>query len=79
MTTVKKKPADPRESRTIRFVLLALLVIAPIVSIPVYAYELGDFQRWSLINRIAISTESEVRISHLVISGCEFGCSVFNP
>jgi hypothetical protein len=77
--TGQEKLANPRESRTIRFVLLALLVIAAIVSIPVYAYELGHFQRWSLINRIAISTESELRVSHLVISGCEFGCSVFNP
>src|SRR4051795_5117235 len=32
------KPADPRRRRTIRFVLLALLVIAAIVAIPVYAY-----------------------------------------
>jgi membrane fusion protein, multidrug efflux system len=32
------KPADPRRRRTIRFILLALLVIAAIVAIPVYAY-----------------------------------------
>jgi membrane fusion protein (multidrug efflux system) len=33
-----RKPADPRRKRTIRFILLALLVIAAIVAIPVYAY-----------------------------------------
>jgi membrane fusion protein, multidrug efflux system len=32
------KPADPRRRRTIRFILLAILVIAAIVAIPVYAY-----------------------------------------
>jgi membrane fusion protein (multidrug efflux system) len=32
------KLADPRRKRTIRFILLALLVIAVIVAIPVYAY-----------------------------------------
>jgi membrane fusion protein (multidrug efflux system) len=33
-----EKASDPRRGRTIRFILLALLVIAAIVSIPVYAY-----------------------------------------
>lgn len=33
-----KKKADPRRKRTIRFVLLALIVVAAIVAIPVYAY-----------------------------------------
>jgi membrane fusion protein (multidrug efflux system) len=33
-----RKPADPRRKRTIRFILLAFLVIALIVAIPVYAY-----------------------------------------
>jgi membrane fusion protein, multidrug efflux system len=32
------KPADPQRRRTIRFILLAILVIAAIVAIPVYAY-----------------------------------------
>jgi membrane fusion protein, multidrug efflux system len=32
------KPADPRRRRAIRFILLAVLVIAAIVAIPVYAY-----------------------------------------
>jgi membrane fusion protein (multidrug efflux system) len=32
------KPSDPRRARTIRFILLATLVIAAIVAIPVYAY-----------------------------------------
>jgi len=32
------KASDPRRRRTIRFILLALLVIAAIVAIPVYAY-----------------------------------------
>jgi membrane fusion protein (multidrug efflux system) len=32
------KPADPRRRRAIRFILLAILVIAAIVAIPVYAY-----------------------------------------
>lgn len=34
----KAKPANPRRKRTIRFVVLALLVVAAIVAIPVYAY-----------------------------------------
>ncbi len=34
----RKKPANPRRKRTIRFVILALLVVAAIVAIPVYAY-----------------------------------------
>ena len=34
----EQPPADPRRKRTIRFVLLALLVVAAIVAIPVYAY-----------------------------------------
>ncbi len=33
-----KKPSNTRRKRTIRFVLLALLVVAAIVAIPVYAY-----------------------------------------
>src|SRR3954466_11834140 len=33
-----RKPADPRRKRTIRFILLALLVIAAVVAIPVFAY-----------------------------------------
>ncbi len=33
-----KRPANPRRKRTIRFVLLALIVVAAIVAIPVYAY-----------------------------------------
>lgn len=34
----QKAPDDPRRKRTIRFVLLALLVVAAIVAIPIYAY-----------------------------------------
>ncbi len=33
-----KKKADPRRKRTIRFIILALIVVAAIVAIPVYAY-----------------------------------------
>lgn len=33
-----KKKADPRRKRTIRFVILAVIVVAAIVAIPVYAY-----------------------------------------
>lgn len=33
-----RKASDPQRKRTIRFVLLALLVVAAIVAIPVYAY-----------------------------------------
>ncbi|MBV8828688.1 MAG: HlyD family secretion protein [Acidobacteriaceae bacterium] len=33
-----RKRADPRRKRTIRFVLLAFLVVAVIVAIPIYAY-----------------------------------------
>ncbi len=33
-----RRTVDPRRKRTIRFVLLALLVVAAIVAIPVYAY-----------------------------------------
>jgi membrane fusion protein (multidrug efflux system) len=33
-----EKTSDPRRRRTVRFILLALLVIAAIVAIPVYAY-----------------------------------------
>ena len=36
--TPKKRPSNPRRKRTIRFVILALLVVALIVAIPVYAY-----------------------------------------
>ena len=32
----EKKPANPRRKRTIRFVVLALLVVAAIVAIPIY-------------------------------------------
>lgn len=34
----RKRPANPRRKRTIRFVILALLVVAAMVAIPVYAY-----------------------------------------
>ncbi|MGA8029811.1 MAG: HlyD family secretion protein [Bryobacteraceae bacterium] len=34
----ERKPPNPRRKRTIRFVILALLVVAAIVAIPVYAY-----------------------------------------
>lgn len=33
-----RRTADPRRKRTIRFVVLALLVVAAIIAIPVYAY-----------------------------------------
>jgi len=33
-----KKKANPRRKRTIRFIILALIVVAAIVAIPVYAY-----------------------------------------
>jgi len=34
----RKRPRNPRRRRTIRFVILALVVVAAIVAIPVYAY-----------------------------------------
>ena len=34
----KRRPADPRRKRTIRLVVLALLVVAIIVAIPIWAY-----------------------------------------
>lgn len=34
----RRRPANPRRKRTIRFVILALIVVAAIVAIPIYAY-----------------------------------------
>jgi membrane fusion protein (multidrug efflux system) len=36
--SAKKKSSNPRRKSTIRFVVLALLVVAAIVAIPIYAY-----------------------------------------
>lgn len=34
----RKKPANPRRKRTIRFIVLALIVVGIIIAIPIYAY-----------------------------------------
>jgi membrane fusion protein (multidrug efflux system) len=36
--SAKKKPTNPRRKSTIRFIILAVLVVAAIVAIPIYAY-----------------------------------------